>query len=61
MHCTMNGHNVEALADSGSDIDVVSLDLVLEQGWKIREIDQDVILAMDRGRQLVESVLSSYQ
>jgi hypothetical protein len=48
LHCSINGRNVKALADSGSDIDVVSLDYAVLQGWKLRDLNQEVILADGR-------------
>lgn len=48
IHCSINGRNVKALVDSGSDIDVVSLDYAVLHGWKLRDLNQEVILADGR-------------
>jgi hypothetical protein len=47
-HCSINGRNVEPLVDSGSDIDVVFLDYAVLHGWKLRDLNQEVILADGR-------------
>lgn len=48
IYCSNNGHNLKVLVYSSSDVDVVSLGLAASQGWALREIDQDVILADGR-------------
>jgi len=53
LECSINGNNAEVVADSGSDIDVVSRKYAVRHGWKLRPADQVVLLADGRKMECV--------
>ena len=48
LHCSIDGQNAEALPDSGSDVDVMSLDYMLNRGLICEASDEQVIFADGR-------------
>ena len=48
LHCSIEGRNAEVLPDSGSDIDIMSQDYMLNQGLNCEATDEQVIFADGR-------------
>ncbi|KAI4645599.1 uncharacterized protein J4E79_010777 [Alternaria viburni] len=48
LHCSIDGQNAEALPDSGSDVDIMSLDYMLNRGFICEASDEQVIFADGR-------------
>jgi hypothetical protein len=53
LECLIDGCNAMALADSGSDTDLITLRYAQKRGWKLRSIKQDVVLADGRRKQVL--------